>query len=145
MAEQFNALLKEVFKTFRDLPSGMKCKLHINELQSKMNTGMRAEPEYAISIMGPLVWRARDEIAARNAAFFLARRYEVDLTALCKEHDVNYDDAINTVNFMKDAYKSASPAVQGHILDLLQQILAVVAQREIAKRTQVSASRKAAQ
>lgn len=134
MAEQFNTLLREMFKTFKDLPSTYKGKLHINEIQSTMNTGMRAEPEYAMSIIGPLVWRARDEIKSRDANFFLSRRYEVDLAALCKEHTVDYDDAINSVNFMKDAYKTAPAAVQGRILDLMQQILAVVAQREIAKR-----------
>jgi hypothetical protein len=134
MAEQFNTEIKELFREFKELPSGFKSKLHITELQSKMVAGMRTEPEYAITVLGDLVWQARAEIAKRDADFFLTRRYEVDLTRLCKEHDVCYDDAINTVNFMKDAYRQAADDVKTRVMDRLQTLLKIIAARELAKR-----------
>jgi hypothetical protein len=135
MAEQFNTVIKDLFKTFKDLPSGFKSKLHITELQSKMIAGMRTEPEYAIAVLGPHLWAARAEIARRDANFFLTRRYEVDLQRMCREHDVCYDDAINTVTFMKDAYRSAPDATKTLVMDKLTELLKIVAARELAKRT----------
>lgn len=134
MADQFNTEIKELFKVFKELPSGIKSKLHISELQSKMVQGMNTEPEYAITVLAPHIWAARAEIATRNADFFLTRRYDIDLQTLCKEHDVAYEDAINTVNFMKDAYKQAPEHVKVYIMDRIVQLLRIVAAREIAKR-----------
>ena len=134
MAEQFNTEVKELFREFKELPSGFKSKLHITELQSTMVAGMRTEPEYAIAVLGSLVWQARAEIARRDADFFLNRRYEIELTHLCKEHDVSYDDAINTVTFMKDAYRLAPAEVKTRVMDRLVGLLKVVATRELAKR-----------
>lgn len=134
MAEQFNNVIKDMFKTFRDLPSGFKSKIHITELQGKMLQGMRTEPEYAICVLGPHIWAARAEIASRDAQFFLNRRYDVDVQRLCREHDVCYDDAINTIAFMKDAYRSAPEAIKSFIQDKLTELLRIVATRELAKR-----------
>lgn len=134
MAEQFNTEIKSIFREFKELPSGLKSKLHIAELQNKMVTGMRTEPEYAITVLGDIIWRARAEIAARDAEFFISRRYEVDLTRVCKQHNINYDDAINTVNFMKDAYRNAAPEVRTRIMDHVVTLLKIVAVRELAKR-----------
>lgn len=122
--EQFNGSIKKIFKLFKELPSQkFKSKLHISELQSKMSSGMNAEPFYALTILGPLTWRARSEIISLDAAFFLERRYEIEVQQMCKQHNVNYDDAINTINFMKDAYRSAPTSTQqiifAHLKDLV--------------------------
>jgi hypothetical protein len=133
--EEFNDNLKELFRIFKELPSQeFKSKLHLREMQSKMARGMNAEPSYAILILGPLVWRAREEIVKRDAAFFLNRRYELELQELCMKHKINYVRSVNTVNFMKDAYKNASAEKQTQIFDIFNKLLAVYAQHVQAKR-----------
>ena len=127
--EQFNSTIKDLFKTFKDLPSKtFKSKLHISEMQSKMNRGMNAEPYYAVNILGPLVWRAKEEITERNSTFFLNRRYDIDVQKLCKDHKVDFDDAINTVGFMKDAFRNATQEQQAVIMNLLITLLKTYAQ-----------------
>lgn len=127
--ECFNQTIKKIFKLFKELPSQkFKSKLHISELQSKMVKGMNSEPLYAVTILGPLVWRARTEIMCDDAAFFLNRRYELEVQQMCKDHMFNYDDAINTINFMKDAYKSADQQVQVAIFTCLKELLTAYAQ-----------------
>lgn len=137
--EQFNLSIKRIFKLFKELPSQkFKSKLHISELQSKMVSGMNTEPLYAVTILGPLVWRARAEIAQCDATFFLNRRYEVEIQQLCKEHSFNYDDAINTINFMKDAYRSAAAQTQNNIFIHLKELLASYAQYVQAEQKKIS-------
>ena len=98
-----------MFNIYKDLPApGYKSKLHINELQSKMVQGMNAEAAYAITFLGPHLWDAKDNLLAKNDTYFLNRRYELDLQTLCAQHKVNYENAINTVGYMKEAYKKAS-------------------------------------
>lgn len=95
--------------------------------------GMRAEEKYAITIFGPFILRARENIAARNAAYFLARRYELEVQKLCTEHKVDFNDAINTVGFMKEAFQGATDEQKNAILDLLIKLLQVTITAKLAK------------
>lgn len=118
IVEEFNTNIKKVFKLFKDLPSETyKSKLHISEMQSRMNLGISAEPFYALNVIGPLIWSAREEISNRDAEFFLRRRYDIDVKKFCDQYNTNYTDAINTVGFMKDAYKAAKQDMKNEIID----------------------------
>jgi hypothetical protein len=124
----FNKTIKDIFTTFKELPSQQfKSKLHISELQSKMVRGMQTEEMYALHTLGPLLWRAREEIASKDDAFFLRRRYDIEVAALCKTHKINYDNAINCINFMKDAYRSADQATKTKLMNYLIVLLSTYA------------------
>ncbi len=123
--QEFNQQIKDIFRLFKDLPSQQyRSKLHISEMQSKLVQGMNAEEKYAMTFLGPLVWRARNEFKDGDADFFLRRRYDVDLQQLSREHKFNYDNAVNTVSFMKDAYKHADAQKQTQIMNLLRGLVA---------------------
>jgi hypothetical protein len=133
-AEQFNNCIKEIFAAFKGLKSKtFGGKLHIDELHKKMLFGMRTEERYAISIFGPFILRARENIAARNAAYFLARRYELEVQKLCTEHKVDFNDAINTVGYMKEAFRDATDDQKNAILDLIIKLLQVTINAKLAK------------
>jgi hypothetical protein len=135
--EAFNSTIKELFKLFKELPSKtFKSKLHIGEMQQKMVRSMNAEPYYAINILGPLVWQTKEEIYSKNSAFFLQRRYDIEVQKLCREHKVEFDTAINTVEFMKDAFRNASALQQDSIMNLMITLLKVYAQHVQSERAQ---------
>jgi len=124
--QEFNQQIKDIFKLFKDLPSQRyKSKLHISEMQSKLVQGMNAEEKYAMTFLGPVVWAAREEIATENEEFFLNRRYEMELQKLSKQHKFNYDNAVNTVAFMKDAYRQASSETKQEIFRNLKRLLTI--------------------
>jgi len=123
-AEQFNDVIKKMFNIYKDLPSpGFKSKLHINEMQSKMVQGMNAEEGYALSVLGPHLWDAQVNIISKNDTYFINRRYELELQSLCSKHMVNYDNAINTVGYMKEAYKSVTKEKQTELFGYVSQLL----------------------
>jgi hypothetical protein len=123
--KQFNEEFKILFKFFKELPSqGFKSKVHINELYKSMKTCMETEEKYIITMVGPYIWAAREEITNRDLAFFIKKRYEVEVMELSKKLKFNYQDAINTINFMKDASSNASKEnlekIFIHILTLIK-------------------------
>ena len=104
----FNSLIKEMFNKFKDLPTdGGIQKRYISEIQQRMISVMRTEERYPITILGPLLWSARNEIMARNSEYFLKKNFALDVQKLCIQHRTNYDDAIKTVEFMKRAFTNA--------------------------------------
>lgn len=132
----FNKEIKEIFHMFKNLETQKwKSKLHISEMQSKMVRGLNAEPQYAITILGPKIWNARDEIVAEDAQFFLKRRYDIDVQRLSKEHGFSFDSAINTINFMKEAYQSADRAFHDKLFERLKSLLSVYSQFVIDSKT----------
>lgn len=123
-ADKFNAHVRKIFAAFKDLPSKkFKSKLHLNELQRKMNTGIQAEPKYAVTMLGPMLWSTKDEIKAGTSKYFLDKEYGMIVQLLSKTHKFNYDDAINTIAYMKESYQCASETQQKGIVTLVQELL----------------------
>lgn len=131
--EQFNVEIKAIFKLFKEIPNrGLKSKVHITELQSKMVNGMRTEEKYALNVLGPLVFQAREEIAASDGDFFINRRYDVEVGKLCKDHKINFDNAINCINYMKEAYSTSHADTQTQIFRHLKSLLTIYAQYKMS-------------
>lgn len=125
---EFNSHIKDLFMTFKELPSQkFKSRLHIGELQSKIFKGINMEPEYAIVFVGPILWNCRDEIVNRNYDFFTNYRYEMSAQKFAVEHRINYDDLINTIYFMVDAFKQTSPDMKEKIYTVVTNLLSTYA------------------
>lgn len=132
--EQFNNIVMELFKTFKSLPSQkFKSKLYINDLQKRISSGMKIDEGYALDIMGPMIMTASKEIESSDANFFLSRRYDIDVRTLCAQHKVDYTLAMNTINFMKDAYVCAPSESQKQIFTLLKKLLIVKAKHDLSQ------------
>ncbi len=125
---QFNSKIKNLFSIFEGLPvKSFKGKMHIKAMRSRMIQGINAEPMYGITVLGPQIWKARAELAARDYQYFLDRRYERDAMELCKIHSLDYDEAINTIAYMKDTFSNAVVDVKNTIMDEIQQLLKIYA------------------
>ena len=142
LPEQFNDIVKKIFNTFKDLnlPS-LKSKVHIKEMQSKMVQGMNTEEEYPITVLGPHLWQGKESIIKRDSQHFLNRRYELELQSLCIKHKVNYDNAINTVNYMKEVFKIAPQDKQKEIMEDIFDLLGIYVKYKKAKTEEAEAKK----
>lgn len=133
--DKFNAQIRKLFNAFKALPAQkMMSKLHINELQSKMNTGMHTEPKYAITMLGPMLWANKDEIKAGDSKHFVDKEYGFIVQKLSKEHKFNYDDAIKTIAFMKASFSGAPEDKQKEIVDLVRELFEIYVQYVLETR-----------
>lgn len=131
---EFNQIVRDQFAVFKAAPSKLLNRVHIDRLQAKMQTGMRAQSEYAITVLGPYFWNARDEIKRSDHEFFLARNYGAEIMDLSRKHGFDYDDAIKTVGFMKEAYRLSDQHTQRVIMQHMQSLLQVYVKFVLAGR-----------
>jgi hypothetical protein len=124
-SDEFNNTIKALFNLFRKLPSKMLSKMHIERLHAKMIKSMRAHTEYAITILGPYVWAAREEISNGNAQYFLNREYGAEIMELSRTHKFDYDDALKAIGYMKEAYRSTDDATRTVIMNQIKTLLQV--------------------
>lgn len=121
----FNQGIRKVFNLFKEMPSKFKGKLHINRLQERLNTGIRGEPSYAITVIGPMMWQARDEIKNKDETFFTTKEVGADLMELSKTHKFDFNDADNAVKHMRDAYKESSKEKKEEVFIVIQEMFNV--------------------
>lgn len=115
-SEEFNSTIKTLFSLFRKLPSKMLQKAHIERLHKKMLRSMHTHQEYAITILGPYVWSAREEIERSDAEYFLKREYGAEIMALSRIHKFDYEDALKAISYMKEAYRNSGDDVHREIM-----------------------------
>jgi hypothetical protein len=121
--KEFNKELRELFKLISGLQSKFKNKLAIKSTENKMNSGIRHEPKYMITIMGPFLWSNREDIFAGKWKIFVERRYEMHLADLSKTHKFDYADSLKAVSFIKDAVKNASDINRTKVISSVKTLL----------------------
>ena len=126
--DQFNGDLKNILALFKDLPSKYKAKLHVDALYKRILTGISAQPEYAINIIGPSLIKYGERISKDEYMYFVEKDYDAILLEMSKFHKFNYDNAIKTVQFMKDAFASAESEKQKKIINTVKSMLKTYAQ-----------------
>lgn len=120
----FNRNIKDLFFVFKGLPSKkFKGTLHIKKIQSKLMSCIREEPSYAITIMGPGIWACREKISEADEKYFMNKNYNRDLMYLSRKHKFSYEDAVNTVGFMKDSFSKGTADQKNKIHQLLCELL----------------------
>ncbi len=124
----FNKTVIEVFKQFKELKSvKFGSRLKINEIQSRIAQGVNVNEEYAIRLLGPVLWNSRERLEKQDTAYFLAYNHDIEVRRLCNQHDVDFTDAMTTVNFMKDAFGNASAEARGAIYKNIMVLIGVYA------------------
>jgi len=124
---QFNTLLKEVFDLFGETSSRMRSKIHIREMRSSLIRGMQTQEDYAIIMLGPYLWASREDIEHNRADIFISREYGYYLMQLSKKHKFSYDDAISTINHMKQVYTKSKNKFKNKIHSQLLCMVSVYA------------------
>jgi hypothetical protein len=127
--KEFNTTIRAIFEIFGGLSGqAVKSKLSIKYMRDKMNTGMATQPNYAIVVLGPYFWNRKAEIFGDDAEHFLQRNYGPTVQALSQKHDFNFLDAMNTIAYMKEAYKAAPKSAQAQIKDLTKTLVSSYAE-----------------
>ena len=106
IAKDFNKKLKELFKLFSK-ESKFKSKAHLKYLENSMNTTIKTNPLYAIAMLGPYIWNCSDDIFSNNVQVFLDRHYGREVKKLSMQHRFNYQDALKSIEHIKNTYISA--------------------------------------
>lgn len=122
---EFNNTIKTLFNIFKKLPSKMLQKAHIDRLHKKMLRSMHAHHEYAITILGPYVWAAREEISNGDAEYFLRREYGAEIMELSRIHKFDYDDALKAIAYMKEAYRNSGEDTHREIMYHFKNLLKI--------------------
>lgn len=109
MFDEFNKTVIVVFKAFKSLKSTkFGTRVRIDEIQSRIVRGIDANVEYATRMLGPLLWESRERLTNCDTEYFIKYNHDIDVKRLCNQHDVDYGDAMNTVNYMKDVFANAT-------------------------------------
>ena len=118
LIDTFNTSFRNLFEMFKKLKSKkFKNKLYIREIKNKIDSAIRTDPTFIIITLGPYIWADRNAIATRNTKVFTDRHYNVTLMNLSKEHDFEYEDALQTVKFMIDSFSHAKEEKKEAIID----------------------------
>jgi hypothetical protein len=122
IAKDFNKQLKSLFKLFSK-ESKFKSKAHLKLLENNMNTTMKTNPLYAITMLGPYIWNSSSDIFNENAQVFLDREYAREVKKLSMQHRFNYNDALESIKHIKNTYRLAmSPEDKQKVHDIAREL-----------------------
>lgn len=130
---KFNDSVRNIIKIFKDLPSKLKARIHVDAMYKKMYSGIAAQPEYVISIIGQDLIKYGDRISKGDYQFFLDKDYDIILEEMSKMHKFNYDNAVKTVQFMKDAFAIAPAEIQNEVINQVKLLLKTYANYKLNK------------